>query len=53
MRIQEELKNSYSTREKTRNTKLIKTSITKMGQDKISKLLNDTIVSNFVTRKLI
>ena len=44
-------RNSYSTWKKRRNAKRIKTSIIKMEHHEISKLLNDTVVSKFVTRK--
>ena len=46
-------KNSYSTRKKARNTKRSKTSITKIEHYKISKLLNYSTVSKFVTGKWI
>ena len=36
---------------KEKNIKRIKTSITKMKDYKISKLLNDSTASNFVTKK--
>ena len=38
-------------KKKTRNIELIKTSITKMEHNKISKLLNNSTVSKFVTKK--
>ena len=46
-------KNSYSVWERARKTKQFKTSIIKKEHDKLSKLLNDSTVSKFVTRKWI
>ena len=48
MKIQEMLKN-YSTRIERRKNKQIKTNIIKMEHYKKSKLLNNSIVSKFVT----
>ena len=47
------LEKNYLTRKEKRNIKLIKTNIIKMEHPKISKLLNDSTVSKFVTRKWI
>ena len=46
-------KNIYSTREKAKTTKQIKTSIIKIEHHKISNLLNDWTISEFVIRKWI
>ena len=42
------LKNSYSTKENTRNIKQIKTNIKKVDRHKIYNLLSDSTVSKFV-----
>ena len=52
MKIQEMLK-KYSTTKKGRNIKQIKQSIIKMEHYKISKFLNNSSASKFVTKKWI
>ena len=46
-------RNSSSTGKERRNIKRVKTSIIKMEQHKISKFLNDSTVSKFVTKEWI
>ena len=53
MEIQEVLKKSVFHQKKRRNIKPIKTSTIKMEHYKISKLLNDSTLSKFVTKKWI
>ena len=45
------LKKNYSARKKTRNIKQIERSIITMEHFKISKLLDDSTVSKFVTKQ--
>ena len=51
--IDENPRNHYSIRKEWRNIKQIKTSIIKLEPYKISKLLSDSTVSKFVTKKWI
>ena len=53
MKIQECWRHNYSSRKKRRNTERIKTSIIKMEHCKISKLLSNSGVSKFVTKRMI
>ena len=53
LEIKKRWRNNYFTRKDRKNIKRLKTSIVKMEHYKISKVLKNSTVSNFLTRKWI